>query len=315
MVQQLCADPNPHKYNISGQEGMIFHWNLPDGGSFKNSDTLNDTVWINWPQNKGDFRLSVYGDLFGCISDMKTITVHINKDPVVNLGSDISLCEGQDTIIQLNQSYPSVIWNGKTSGPSYTVDSPQLVWVKVTDSIGCSGTDSMNIFYNPKPVVNLGKDTSLCGDNNFLVLNAGNPGSSYEWSTGSITPTISVGDTEHYYWVKVTNAFDCLAIDTIHVEKCNIVFSKDKIPTVFTPNGDGVNETWEIPGLSEYPRATIDIYDRWGRIVYHSKSGYPEPWDGRNNNHTLLPMDTYFYIINLNANNKPAVVGAITIIR
>lgn len=63
------------------------------------------------------------------------------------------------------------------------------------------------------------------------------------------------------------------------------------IPNVFTPNGDGVNDTFEIPGLSDYPDNVLDIFNRWGNSIYH-KNGYLNDWTGNG-----LNEGTYFYVL------------------
>jgi gliding motility-associated-like protein len=92
-----------------------------------------------------------------------------------------------------------------------------------------------------------------------------------------------------------------------------------RIPNAFTPNGDGFNDYWVIGNrvtgtLGEfYPWAVVEVYNRAGELVYRSREGYPDPWDGRSNGHRL-PMDSYFYVIFLN-NGQPPVTGHVTIIR
>jgi len=84
------------------------------------------------------------------------------------------------------------------------------------------------------------------------------------------------------------------------------------IPNAFTPNGDGINDTWDIKYLNTYSKATVSIFNRNGQQVYFS-NGYINNWDG-NFNGRALPAGTYYYFINLN-NKKPNVRGSITIIR
>jgi gliding motility-associated-like protein len=84
------------------------------------------------------------------------------------------------------------------------------------------------------------------------------------------------------------------------------------IPSAFSPNGDGHNDTWTITGLSYYPNCTVDIYNRYGQAVYTSK-GYQKEFNGTYNSQAL-PAGTYYYIINFK-NSGSAVSGAVTIIR
>ena len=86
------------------------------------------------------------------------------------------------------------------------------------------------------------------------------------------------------------------------------------IPSAFTPNGDGFNDRWVIEMSTLYPAAEIEIYDRWGNRVFYAR-GYDESqyWDGTFNG-IDLPMDSYYYIINLK-NGAPRISGTVTIIR
>ncbi|MBK0379895.1 NHL domain-containing protein [Mucilaginibacter segetis] len=85
-----------------------------------------------------------------------------------------------------------------------------------------------------------------------------------------------------------------------------------KINNTFTPNGDGVNDYWEIPELSNYPNCDFYIYNRYGKVVYHS-IGYTKAWDG-NYKGKLLTAGTYYYVINLKNGGTP-LSGPLTILR
>jgi gliding motility-associated-like protein len=75
------------------------------------------------------------------------------------------------------------------------------------------------------------------------------------------------------------------------------------IPNTFTPNGDGINDTWNIRFLNNYANCSVDIFTRWGQKVY-SSTGYPIPWDGTYRG-AALPTGTYYYIINLKNGLNP----------
>jgi len=74
-----------------------------------------------------------------------------------------------------------------------------------------------------------------------------------------------------------------------------IVPEKIIVPNTFTPNGDGYNDTWYIPGLLSYTNCIVNIYNRYGAIMYRSV-GYQHPWDGTNNGKTV-PAGAYYYVI------------------
>ena len=76
------------------------------------------------------------------------------------------------------------------------------------------------------------------------------------------------------------------------------------IPDVFTPNGDGINDTWQIDGIDLYPAAQIRVFNRWGQIIYESEGDYT-PWDGVSQINTKdQEIATYYYVIDLNINEK-----------
>ena len=66
-----------------------------------------------------------------------------------------------------------------------------------------------------------------------------------------------------------------------------------------SPNGDDINDTWDILGIQKFPRAEVNVYDRWGQNVFRS-IGYASPWDGTNRG-KKLPTGSYYYVIELNS--------------
>jgi gliding motility-associated-like protein len=75
----------------------------------------------------------------------------------------------------------------------------------------------------------------------------------------------------------------------------DVIDSELFIPNGFTPNGDGYNDTWEIPYLNNYPESTIKIFNRWGQELY-SSNGNLNPWNGTYKGKDL-PTADYYYII------------------
>jgi gliding motility-associated-like protein len=86
------------------------------------------------------------------------------------------------------------------------------------------------------------------------------------------------------------------------------------LPSGFTPNNDGKNDVWNIPGIENFPGAIVEIFDRWGILVFRSEPGYPKPWDGTSNGKEA-PMDAYYYVINLNKPGLKTLNGSVTLIK
>lgn len=110
-------------------------------------------------------------------------------------------------------------------------------------------------------------------------------------------PIVNPSETTQYRVTITSNIGDC----EVEVETTVFVVLDIPIPNVFTPNSDGVNDSWEIPLLETFPNAVVTVYNRWGNIVYDG-TGYSTPWDGSNLSGDLMIDGTYFYIIKLNPN-------------
>lgn len=120
----------------------------------------------------------------------------------------------------------------------------------------------------------------------------------------------------YIYYVTASNADFCEGETTKVTFTVNSISVKG-IPTVFTPNNDGVNDLWLIPDIEQYPNCTVRIFNRSNHDVYYSLKGYKEPWNGRYMNYgDPLPNRTsYQYIIELNDGTNKAIGGVVSIIR
>ena len=91
------------------------------------------------------------------------------------------------------------------------------------------------------------------------------------------------------------------------------VLESVKVPNVFTPNGDGENDTWVLDGIEEYNKAYIKIYNRWGALLYEGRPA-DNPWDGTKNG-TALPVATYYYVLDFGYKDMEPVAGTVTIVK
>ncbi|OFY96824.1 MAG: hypothetical protein A2309_01910 [Bacteroidetes bacterium RIFOXYB2_FULL_35_7] len=85
-----------------------------------------------------------------------------------------------------------------------------------------------------------------------------------------------------------------------------------EIPTVFTPNEDGIHDLWNIRNIHLYPKATIEVYNRWGNLIYQA-GPLDKRWDGKYNG-VDCPSGSYVYIIDL-GNGTKVHNGTVTIVR
>jgi gliding motility-associated-like protein len=108
-----------------------------------------------------------------------------------------------------------------------------------------------------------------------------------------------------------SNGLTCFAKDTVIIT----VSPPLEIVNGFTPNGDGVNDVWNIDFLVDYPDCVVEVYNRWGQQLFLSLAGYTTKWNGMYNGQSL-PIGTYYYVIKLNNPDYPeAYTGPVTILR
>ncbi|MGV3545519.1 MAG: gliding motility-associated C-terminal domain-containing protein, partial [Pedobacter sp.] len=113
------------------------------------------------------------------------------------------------------------------------------------------------------------------------------------------------------YILNITDGNGC-AVQSEEIDFTQLEETILKIPNAFTPNGDSVNDLWEIKGMENYPDAEFSIFNRNGNVVFRSR-GYDRPFDGTHNG-KQLPVGVYFYKINLNT-ECGVLSGSLTIIR
>jgi gliding motility-associated-like protein len=116
----------------------------------------------------------------------------------------------------------------------------------------------------------------------------------YHWSNGYLTEDLhNIGAGT--YTVLITDANGCTYDAAATLNEPFVL----EMPTGYSPNGDGWNDYFVVHGVESYPDNNIEVYNRWGNIVY-SKENYMNQWNGHNNNGDDLPDATYFVVLTIN---------------
>ena len=140
---------------------------------------------------------------------------------------------------------------------------------------------------------------------------------------GVTTSTLSILDARarlesNLYRVRLTSPdYACDPNPELYSREALLSFDALLIPNAFTPNGDGRNDLFIIPGLDQYPNWSLEIVNRYGSRVYtysNKGSANPQWWDGYssgdlNLGNDRVPAGTYFYILNFNGDNRKPVNG------
>jgi len=181
---------------------------------------------------------------------------------------------------------------------------------------GCLDTDTVVININALPDIDVIASDYLIleGTSTQLVASGAGTGGFYDWNPpiGLNDPTIydpsATLDEATTYIVRGEDQNGCSDTASVRIDVASSIIFSDGI----TPNGDGLNDTWVIKLIEEFPGAKVYIYNRWGQKVFES-TGYLSEWDGTSNN-KKLPIGTYYYLIDLGPNQKKH-TGPITIMR
>jgi gliding motility-associated-like protein len=182
---------------------------------------------------------------------------------------------------------------------------------------GCSNFAEQIIPVYPLPVVDAGPDKGLIeGGQVTLTPNVtANFNITYLWTPPQYlsnpairNPVVSNIPADQVYQLTVTSDNGCSANDFVNVK----LLKKIEVPNIFSPNGDGVHDTWVIPYLDSYPGNTVEVFNRYGQRIFYSE-GYGKPWDGTVNG-KQVPVGTYYFIITPK-NGRLPMAGYVDIIR
>jgi len=146
-----------------------------------------------------------------CGTFFDSINVIMDMAPAVALGNDFTACD--QATLDAGSSAFSYTWSNGDTASMTTVYTSGAYAVDASSTYGCIASDTINVTIATSPVVALGNDSTWCVQ---AVLDAGNAGSSYLWSTADTTST-TVMTSSGTYTVDVTNVDGCSASDTITV--------------------------------------------------------------------------------------------------
>jgi gliding motility-associated-like protein len=218
----------------------------------------------------------------GCDSIVSThLIVHPNPQP--DLGSDKNLCEG--TTLSVSPGiFKGYLWQDNSTSANFSISATGVYWVKVTNSFGCSATDTFTVSAIVPPPANfLPEKDSICMYGSLeLFPSAGF--SSYYWSTTAISRTIVV-NARGNYWLKVTDLNGCTGVDTIAIYPKQCMYGV-YFPTAFTPNRDGKNDHFKALVFGKVQSFRLRVFDRWGQLMFQTDDPVRR-WDGTNKGNDL----------------------------
>ncbi|NSW45895.1 MAG: gliding motility-associated C-terminal domain-containing protein [Bacteroidales bacterium] len=251
---------------------------------------------------------------------LRMFSIFVNQPDSIHVEASITnvSCYGNaDGAIELNVTGGTLPynyqWNNGSTNHSINQLQANTYTITITDQHQCTKLQTYNI-QQPDSLVTLAiinKETCNGKNDGSIVLRTwgGTPPYSLLWSnqkTDTLISNLHLGQ----YQVTITDNHNCSKVENIQLESI-YDFCLD-IPNVFTPNADGINDTWEIKFIEMYNNPTVIVFDNSGKKLYENTGVY-EPWDGTLNG-KKLPMGSYFYIIDLKLSDKEPFSGTLDII-
>jgi gliding motility-associated-like protein len=273
------------------------------------------------PASSTTYGIQITGKQEGCTNeDTVRVTLIAPSQLTVTPAQD-SICEGDSVLLaaQGGENYqwePTTHLSAPNSAQTYAYpDTSTRFMVVMEDSIcrNRKDTGTINITVSPLPQINARPDTTIIQGNSVRIQ--AQTGYTYAWSPAQTlndstfaTPLATPLETTTYTAQAVTE-FGCAATDSVTIQVTNeIPFT---IPNTFTPNGDGINDQWVIEGLKLFDEVRVEIYNRWGQMVYENDN-YDNSWQGSYQGKPL-PAATYYYVLKLK--EEATLTGTVTIIR
>jgi gliding motility-associated-like protein len=298
--------------NVTGINNLSYGlneivWTISTAACGETSDTIRVTVY------EEPLPASVIDTVYAC--DLQFVQVTGNQPSAGNgVWTDPS---GNATFSDPN-SVPTSVFNLQQGWNN-------VIWT-ITNGSCPSTSDTVSIYASEQALIISPEDSVvLCLDQNNLEVIGNTPteGTEAFWSFISgegifadpFSPETSISDIRYgenvlVYRLKKQQCPPTYDTLQIVVDICG---EYDEFPNMITPNGDGQNDVWVLSNIGAiYPDVVVRVFNRWGNLVFESE-GYVENWDGTHNNE-LLPMGTYYYVIELNDAASTVYKGHVSII-
>lgn len=313
MVDTVCLGDTTYFVNQSSVASgniLFYLWNFGDNNSSVTSNPYN--IY----KNSGTFNveLVIISDKSCSDTIVQSVVVNALPDATITPDGPTSLCFGYTVTLNAEPGL-LYLWSDLSTDSFLVANTTGTYLLMVTDTLtGCVNSSSIDITIFPAMQTKAGTDTTISLGKNVELFASG--GVSYSWlppetlSNPFSSAPIASPKENTTYTAYITDINGCVDSHKVEV-KVEADFYLD-ITNLITPNGDGFNDTWFIGNILNYPNNKVQIFNRYGNLVFSSDS-YKNEWGGTYNS-KLLPDGTYYYVLDINSGEK-IYKGAITLLK
>ena len=310
-----CSGPenifaNSSTVDPGGATIAVYSWNFGSGGT----SNLQTPAKVNFPSAASvTVTLTIsYTGVETC-SDFESKVIQVNQtvNPVIQ-PETLAICPEAPQDLSVIGNFQSITWSTGATAATLSVNAAGDYTVNTIDLTGCKGTATRSVTALPIPTVKVEASRKVVSSGEPVPLTA-TGADSWQWEPVETLDNPTLANpvarplvTTEYFATGFLNG-GCSARDSVEVQ----VDGSVSFPNVFSPNGDGVNDIWQIPSVEAFSDCILTIFDRSGSRVFEQK-GYSNDWDGRYNGR-LLPDGVYYYI--MGCPDRPPITGNLLIAR
>lgn len=290
------AQCHTYQFNVLYNQDIVnITWDFGDG---------NESTQINpnhtYTQSGNYEVVAEIENLCGEIINLST-EINVQIPSFGDVETEFSICNAEMVTLQAPEGFAFYAWSNGVSGEnqnSIEVSASGVYQVTITESTNCTYEIEYVVTTGAEPTISFIETTPYS-----IIVHTENE-NDYQYSING------------FIW-QTSNEFNYLppGTYTVFVRDGSCISSIEValffIPTLFTPNGDEINDTWNIRGLELYPDSKVEIYDRYGKKIYSNIINGFEVWNGKDKQNNKVPTQDYWYIIKVSNGDK--ITGHVTV--
>ncbi len=253
-----------------------------------------------------------------CTATMSIVVTQDIVPPTPTITGQFRFCEGQSRLVTAAGGN-TYTWSSNFVNPLTvvaTVFEAGVYTVTATASNGCTASTTIDVVNVPLPVASTQQEITVNAGASVVLsgTSTGGPNLTYYWQpvsafTNSNLQNQIITPTQDGIYTFYTKTPEGCESNHVIINLRLLKYGCLKSDEGFTPNADGVNDTWEIPCIVDVAN-TVSVYNRWGQLVFQA-TNYNGDWNGKENGRNL-PDGTYYYIVTV---PDTRFKGTVTIIR
>ncbi|WP_452219183.1 choice-of-anchor L domain-containing protein [Lacinutrix undariae] len=274
---EILNGENPNNFSVS------YYPTLADAQNATNSLPLIHEVYA-----EQTIYVRAENNITGCFKIEKFAAI-VHFKPLIDIDDQVICLENLPLLVSANTNHPgdTYLWSTNATTPETGITIPGTYWVTVTTIYGCENTRVFNVSESEQANIEVTETVDFSDPNNITITISGIGNYMYvldnlEPQNSNVFENVAIG----YHNVTVIDLNGCSEITT------EVVVIDT--PKFFTPNNDGYFDEWHITGVETLPGTSINIYDRYGKVLKHLTSS-SRGWDGTYNGN-IMPATDYWFV-------------------